>query len=148
MINLFKNSQDNKIKCLSYLESLQITSKDSSHVAQGAETYDFNMFEISASDVLRDSLATEGSIVVLAYTQPSNSSQMQESAEKIADIISSVIIKCSDVVFLLVEISEPGEESNMKDLVKARLEYLTKGLYAATYQLYQRNWHYECLDFK
>ncbi|RUS74536.1 hypothetical protein EGW08_017708, partial [Elysia chlorotica] len=107
----------------------------------------YNVFEVPALSPLQDTLVSDGSIVLLACTPPHKSEEMTIYAHKVVQIMASVMVKCSDVVFLLVELSD-NSNTSVKDLLQTRIAYLVGALQAATYDLYKRNWNLECLDFK
>ncbi|GFO37940.1 leucine-rich repeat serine/threonine-protein kinase 1 [Plakobranchus ocellatus] len=122
--------------------------QDSLNAGSSQLPMQYNIFEVEAFSPLQDSLVTGGSIILIACKPPSKPEEIQSYALKVAELITSVLIKCPDVLILLAEITENGIATTLEESVSTRLNYLIHSMQTATYDLYKRNWNLECLDFK
>ncbi|XP_055863720.1 uncharacterized protein LOC106053574 [Biomphalaria glabrata] len=143
VLSYIDQNKDKKLKSFSYTDKLNIPSVDESQQIL------FNVLEMSAENSLLDSIISEGSIVMIVYSSPTDTAELIQFANQLVDIMSSAVLKCADIVILLVElVNDSSKENGLRNLIKIRLDYLKEALYNATYHLYKRNWHLECLDFK
>uniref|UniRef100_A0A2C9KKD5 Uncharacterized protein n=1 Tax=Biomphalaria glabrata TaxID=6526 RepID=A0A2C9KKD5_BIOGL len=143
VLSYIDQNKDKKLKSFSHTDKLNIPSVDESQQIL------FNILEMSAENSLLDSIISEGSIVMIVYSSPTDTAELIQFANQLVDIMSSAVLKCADIVILLVElVTDSSKENGLRNLIKTRLDYLKEALYKATYHLYKRNWHLECLDFK